>query len=247
MHVGWAGAAQGAPATALGVGLEWCKGTKGKGRIVATVGGKLRLTPPDHYWVETNTRVYRPRREDAVIGVVEDRNAMWYKVNIFGSMSAILPALAFQGATKRTKPVVKIGDVVYARVVSADAGVEPELSCVAVHGPKKEWTTGEATFGVLAQGMLVRCTSKQAAALRDHESQVLQALGKEMAYEITIGTNGAIWVRARSAAEMVAIVNAIKNSFVLEAGQVPSMVNAILKRIRAGDDDESSDDDGAGR
>ena len=65
---------------------------------------------------------------------------------------AQLDALAFEGATKRSKPNLKIGTLVYARVVSALRDMEPELECV-------DGATGKAEgFGELKAGLVVDCS-----------------------------------------------------------------------------------------
>lgn len=53
-------------------------------KVLATRAGVLRYRPPCSYWVESNGRRYGARVEDQVLGIVEDRMADSYKVNIFG-------------------------------------------------------------------------------------------------------------------------------------------------------------------
>ena len=44
--------------------------------------------------------------------------------------------LAFEGATKKNKPSINSGDVVYAKIVTASKDMEPELVCVDAYGKK---------------------------------------------------------------------------------------------------------------
>ena len=44
--------------------------------------------------------------------------------------------LAFEGATKKNKPSINNGDVVYAKIVTASKDMEPELVCVDAYGNK---------------------------------------------------------------------------------------------------------------
>ena len=44
--------------------------------------------------------------------------------------------LAFEGATKKNKPSINTGDVVYAKIVTASKDMEPELVCVDAYGKK---------------------------------------------------------------------------------------------------------------
>jgi exosome complex component RRP40 len=78
------------------------------------------------------------------------------------SGAAMLPALAFDGATKRNKPSLAVGALVFARVAVADRDMEPELTCaVSTAGPssqfaKKDWVTGQGVYGELKGGTVVQ-------------------------------------------------------------------------------------------
>ena len=81
-----------------------------------------------------------------MVGLIEEKGGDYYVVNIFSGFHCILNRLAFEGATKRSKPELKKGDLIYAHVIAASSGTDScdtELSCVTVNGPKKEWSTGE--------------------------------------------------------------------------------------------------------
>jgi len=201
----------------LGGGLTY--DSKTGGRVRAVRAGTLRYAPPATYWVESaSMRRYLPRCEDAVVGVVADRSSLGYKVAINGATDpALLPMLAFEGATKRTKPTLLVGDVVYCRVAKASLdGIEPELSCCCVShysGSRKGWETGEATFGVLAGGCLLQRASMVATSeLRDqHAHPVLKTLADEgLAFEVVAGANGIVWVKAKNPKLTVAVANAVR-------------------------------------
>lgn len=213
----------------VGGGLE-----ESAGIVRAVRAGTLRYSPPGSYWVECGTiKRYAARVEDAVIGLVEDRSSTSYRVGLFGTMTGTLPLLSFQGATKRTKPQLKVGDAVYVRIVAAPNDMEPELSCISVFGPRKGWETGEATFGVLAGGTLIRCTIAQAQGLRNHDHPVFHALDKlEVPFEITIGDNGVVWVKATTPAVTICVANAVQNSLVINATEVGAMVKEVFGRAK---------------
>lgn len=72
---------------------------------------------------------------------------------------ATLPHLAFEGATKKTRPVLAPGALVYARVSLADRHMDPELECVSAAtgradglGPLGVTTTGTAANTTTASG-----------------------------------------------------------------------------------------------
>ena len=67
-------------------------------------------------------------------------------MNLFSGSAALLHRLGFEGATKRNKPELKIGDVVYCRVSLAHADLDTEVTCTTTSGIKKEWSSGETVL-----------------------------------------------------------------------------------------------------
>ena len=114
--------------------------------VRANVGGVLRYRPPNAYWIESNCKRYIPRANDQVVGIIEERGGDYYKVNIFSGTLALLNRLAFEGATKRNKPEMKKGDVVYCRVLFAHKDIDTELTCLSASGIKKDWSSGETVL-----------------------------------------------------------------------------------------------------
>jgi exosome complex component RRP40 len=87
-----------------------------------------------------------------VLGVVVGRTAEFYKVDIGAPHPASLSFLAFEGATKRHRPNLAIGALIYARVMLAVPDLEPEIECV---NP----TSGKADgFGPLTGGFVITCS-----------------------------------------------------------------------------------------
>ena len=122
----------------------------------ATKPGILRFRAPDRVWVETTHRRYVPAVGDTVVGVVLERRAEAYRVDVGGSTAAFLPLLAFDGASRRNKPDLPVGCMVYARVCGVDRHADAELTCQVADGPKRDWVTGESVFGELRGGTCVR-------------------------------------------------------------------------------------------
>ncbi len=71
-------------------------------------------------------------------------------------LNTLSDMLAFDGATKRNRPALKVGSLVYARVSVANKFMDPELSCTMDHGPKKDWMTGESVYGELKSGFVFK-------------------------------------------------------------------------------------------
>lgn len=112
-------------------------------KVVASTVGTLNYKAPSYYWTENTGKRYFPRVGDQVLAIVEGTGGDFYSMNVFSGSNVIMNRLAFDGATKRNKPELKRGDIIYARVQAANPDSEAELSCTVLAGPKKEWSTGE--------------------------------------------------------------------------------------------------------
>lgn len=62
-----------------------------------------------------------------VVGIVLKRTQDRYSVDVGSAHLAALDALAFDGATKRNKPSLQLGALVYCRVTSTYKDMEPEV------------------------------------------------------------------------------------------------------------------------
>ena len=79
---------------------------------------------------------------DNVIGMVIDRHSENLILDIGGPFPAVLNSLAFEGATRRNRPKLGEGDLVYARVTLAHKDIDTELSCTEVSGKVRSTMTG---------------------------------------------------------------------------------------------------------
>ncbi|KAJ1024484.1 hypothetical protein NDA13_004417 [Ustilago tritici] len=170
--------------------------------------------PESAFWVETNTSGYVPAPGDPVIAQITNRGSESYTLTLFSSHSATLPALSFEGATKRHKPNLRIGSLVYARILTADRFTEPELTCVNPVTGKSDGfgdlkTTDERgeKNGV---AMLFRVTLGLAKTLlagkggRGGEG-LLKLVAAVFPFEAAVGANGVVWVRANETRHVLAL------------------------------------------
>ncbi|EPQ29251.1 uncharacterized protein PFL1_03006 [Pseudozyma flocculosa PF-1] len=174
--------------------------------------GKSRSS--EGWWVETNTTRYVPAPNDSIIGQITNKGAESYTVHLSAAHSAILPVLSFEGATKRHKPNLAIGTLVYARLLSADRFTEPELTCIDPQTGKAEGY-GELTAtnarGV-PQGvaMAYRVSTGLARSLVRPKHDLLRTVAKSITFEAAIGVNGFVWIRAANVAQVVAVGKILK-------------------------------------
>ncbi|KAG8638816.1 putative exosome complex component rrp40 isoform X1 [Manihot esculenta] len=188
--------------------------------------GKLRFSKPNKYWVESSQKRYLPCVEDTVLGIVVDSKAENFLVDIKGPALAFLPVLAFEGGTRRNIPKFEGGTLLYVRVVKANPGMNPELSCTDASGKAAE-------FGALKDGYMFECsTGLSRMLLSSPTCPVLEALGNKLSFEIAVGLNGRVWVNATSPSTVIIVANAIMNSETLSGVQQKIMVEKLLQKIQ---------------
>lgn len=148
-----------------------------------------------------------------------------WSLDVNGPFPAQLPMLAFEGVTRRNRPNLKTGDVVYARVVTANKDMDPELSCVDAIGRA-------VGFGPLQGGLVFGVNSAYARALASKpRPPVLVALeAAEVAFEMAVGANGRVWVKAEAPAGAVVVSQAIIRA---EAAASEQQVEQIVRELRA--------------
>jgi exosome complex component RRP40 len=178
--------------------------------VVAVKRGHLEFQPPNRWWINNEQMRYVAALHDLVIGVIKARLGEAFAVDIGTHQSALLPYLSFEGATKRNRPSLKPGQLVYARVCLAHKDIETELTCVSPHTQKAEG------MGELKGGLMVDCSSRQTRVLMDRTHPLLTALGERFPFEVAVGMNGKIWVCAGDVEQTMNVQRVLKKA--LDAG-----------------------------
>ncbi|KAK6465534.1 exosome complex exonuclease RRP40 [Scheffersomyces coipomensis] len=146
------------------------------------------------YYIESNSSRYIPQTNDYVIGVITGViGGESYKVSLQDfSNPVILSMMAFPNATKKNRPNLQNGQIVYARVSNAGNEIETELECI-------DPTTGkDGGFGLLDEsGFLfnVKSLNYTRELLFNPNSTILEKLSSRCKFEIAIGINGKIWIK----------------------------------------------------
>lgn len=170
--------------------------------VFITKAGVLRKKAPHTFWVDSYQKRYIPSRGENVIGLVVQKLGDVFRVDIGSSCPATLSYLSFEGATKKNRPKVEIGDVVYAKTLVASKDMEPELICVDSHGKKNR-------LGVLEDGFVFKCSMNLVRKILNPQCLLIDSLKNEWPFELAAGMNGRIWIKAKSMRETVAVGNAI--------------------------------------
>jgi exosome complex component RRP40 len=101
---------------------------------------------------EMHSQLYSPKQKDSVLGVILSKIQETYKVDIGTTTPALLGFSAFEGASKRNRPTLLPGDLVFARISFTDRDMETELECMNADGK----TDG---YGQLQDGYLLKCST----------------------------------------------------------------------------------------
>jgi exosome complex component RRP40 len=137
---------------------------------------------------------YIPRVGDLVIAQVQRTSMDFFHLSLYPhTPQAFLPQLAFEGASKKTRPQLKQNDLVYAKVVSASKNMEVELTCINPSTGKAE----PEGLGPINGGMLFDVSIGFATRLLASQNVViLEELGAKIVggFEIAVGKNGKVWV-----------------------------------------------------
>ncbi|KAL4881035.1 hypothetical protein BJY04DRAFT_189750 [Aspergillus karnatakaensis] len=155
-----------------------------------------------------SNRRYTPTPNDLVIAQVHHSSVDYFYCMITPQAPhALLGQLSFEGATKKTRPQLKGGDLVYARVLSTGLGpgAEVELTCVnPATGKAEPGGLGPLNGGMvfdISTGFAARLIRTSSAPPEQQEVAglvVLDELGKKLekagGFEIAVGRNGKVWV-----------------------------------------------------
>ncbi|KAF2257614.1 exosome complex exonuclease RRP40 [Lojkania enalia] len=161
--------------------------------IVTTVAGALATdTKKNAVWVEYNSGRYLPSAGDLVIATVNNSAAENFNCILTpNTPPATLPHLAFEGATRKTRPQLYPNSLVYARIFNAGKESSPELTCVDPStgksdglGPLKGGTVFQISLGM----------ARRLLAGRKGGVIVLEGLSEKVGFEVAIGRNGMLWV-----------------------------------------------------
>ncbi|XP_053556613.1 exosome complex component RRP40 [Bombina bombina] len=197
--------------------LSTSSGITGKVRVVCGPGlmrqgddllvskcGLLRHREPSVYWVDSQQKRYVPVKADHVIGIVTTKSGDIFKVDVGGSDQALLSFLAFEGATKKNRPNVKVGDLIYGQFIVANKDMEPELACIDSSGR----ANGKGVIG--QDGFMFKVSLGLVRKLLTPQNDIIQELMNIYPMEIVIGMNGRIWVKAKTIQQTLIIANLLE-------------------------------------
>lgn len=178
---------------------------------------------------------YIPTQNDLVIATVHHSSTDSYHCSIAPYTAlATLSQLAFEGVTRKTRPILGPGALVYARISLASKHMDPELECVSA-------TTGKSDgLGPLKGGMVFDVSPGMARRLMMPEKRragesglvVLEELAERLRFEVAVGRNARVWVDAGDVRSTLAVGRAIVECD--EDGLTVEKQRALVKRVLKG-------------
>ncbi|CBX95009.1 similar to exosome complex exonuclease Rrp40 [Plenodomus lingam JN3] len=176
--------------------------------VVTTIAGALTIdNKKNAAAVEANTGRYTPYTGDLVIATVSSSAAENFNCLLSPHTPfATLPHLAFEGATKKTRPQLPPASLVYCRVASAGKDLPPELTCV-------DPSTGKGDgLGLLKGGMLFKISLGMARRMLAAKGglPLLETMGSKVGFEVTVGRNGLVHVEGGNVRTTLAVGRAIQ-------------------------------------
>jgi exosome complex component RRP40 len=200
--------------------------------ITATIAGSLSTdNKKNAAWIEYNSGRYQPNNNDLVIATVATSGGEQFNCTITPNTPfATLPHLAFEGATRKTRPQLAPNSLVYSKIVNAGKESAPELTCVDPGTGKSEG------LGPLKGGMVFKISLGMARRLLAGKKGgvvILQGLSEKMGFEVAIGRNGVLWVDGGNVKNTLAIGRAVQEvdeEGLDEKGQ-RKVVERVLKKL----------------
>lgn len=177
--------------------------------ILSTTAGALQLDyKKSALWLEPSAGRYIPAVGDLVIAQIHRSAAEVFHCSVTShSPLVLLGQLAFEGATRKTRPNLKSGDLVYARICKvpsrATGSEDVEIECIDPSTSKSEG------MGPLKGGMAFDITVPFARRLMMGPKKggvcILDELGEKVRFEVAVGRNGRVWVDSGSIKSTIGI------------------------------------------
>ncbi|OIW31358.1 hypothetical protein CONLIGDRAFT_313916 [Coniochaeta ligniaria NRRL 30616] len=203
--------------------------------LQSTVAGELITDPKKNtMYIEYNSHRYVPSQNDLVIGQIHHSSGDLYYVTLNSfAPQALLPHLSFESATKKTRPQLDRGQLIYARVTMANKHMDPELECVSQQtgkseglGPLNNGTVFNVSLGLARRLMLPRPREDGGVAVLD-----MLAEDEGLVFETAVGRNGKVWVGSESVRTVVIVGRALAEVDEKGAGFGVDQQKKLVRRL----------------
>jgi len=189
---------------------------------------KKSIEDPSEEIVRSVGKYYSPKVDDFVIGTIIQKNPEFYKVDIGTYTHSMLNTKDFEGASKKTKPNLNLGDLVFARVFKVNKFDAPVLSCISQYDVKN-WASGESFFGQLKNGNVFNFNMQHAWKFINKDNYLLNRLNDMISFEIVVAHNGKMWINSDSNSNISDINRLLIKSINMDNSEVEKLVHDTFK------------------
>jgi len=151
---------------------------KERGKIYASVVG-IAYVDQRKVRVVALKGKYVPKQGDSIIGIVSDERFNGWRLSINSPYDAILSQRDIH--TGRYNPL-KVGDVVYAKIMNVNEVYEVSLFA-------------KRPYGKLDSGILIEIHASRVPRLIGRKGSMIKLITEKTRSTITVGQNGLIWIR----------------------------------------------------
>ena len=172
---------------------------------------------------------YSAKKGDVVIGIITQKNYEFYKVDILANREAKLNSIDFEGATKNTKPILNVGDVVFALINQENKYSNASLTC-KTSSNSKGWSSGESTYGELKEGIVYKINRFHCLKLLENKEFIGRLKECVKNLKLKIGFNGRIWIKTDNLSDAPKVHKAIIECLDLQNDQKEVKLNEIFNK-----------------
>ena len=172
---------------------------------------------------------YSPKEGDIVIGIISQKSYEMYRVNILANKEASLNSIDFQGATRKTKPNLNVGDAVFAKIEKENKYSNATLTCKSSNN-SKGWSSGESTYGELKGGKLYDYNRYLCLKLLDNKDFIHRLKECVKGLKLKIGYNGRIWIKTENILDIPKVFQAINEGLNLNNEEREDKLNKIFNK-----------------
>ena len=170
---------------------------------------------------------YSAKEGDIVIGIISQKTYDMYRVNIMANKEASLNSIDFEGATRKTKPNLNVGDAVFALVEKENKYSNATLTCKSSTN-SKGWSSGESTYGELKGGKIYDYNRYLCLKLLDNKEFIYRLKECVKGLKIKIGYNGRIWIKTEIITDIPKVFQAIKEGLNLNNEERENKLNNLF-------------------
>ena len=207
-------------------------GSEATPNILTTTSGALKIdNKKGALWLEHATGGrYQPTVGDLVIAQIHHSSAdTWHCILTPHTPLALLGQLAFEGTTKKNKPNLKAGDLVYARISKCSKWEDTEIECFNSATGKSEG------MGPLKAGCLFDVSAGFSRRLMMGSGKggvvILEEVGEKVKFEVAVGRNGKVWIDSGSVMATVTIGRLLRQTDE-EGWSIEEQKKAVKKALK---------------